>query len=454
MTAHPQWILFDFDGTLADSLPVLYGVYCDFLRARGATPTRDEFQRLNGPNLREIANILKTAHGFTESADALHAAYAADLLRVYPEWIPPRPGARLLTAELQRLGHPMAVVTSAPAELAARFLSVWFPENTFHAIVSGEQVTASKPDPAIYQHALRQLNIDANAALAVEDSVNGAASARAAGLRCVHLTSLGSIVDEVLHALDRDTNAVASAECLHAGPLRLTAAAGAPPALDAAANDLVESNWQAAQAACNGAMFNGLNFSLSGLTVGPSGCEVRGRFEEFKRYLAQRGNPTLDLGIRPLGVSGMILFDVDGAPATVIARRAAHLTHAPGLLELVPSGHLNDAFLRADGSVDALEQLREEFAEETGLPADRLLSAETYALVVDHRELVYDVCCVLHVQTSAEELLTAMAGRDEYLKPEVVKICDLKPWLNTHRNQLVAASQVFLDTFLGKYKVE
>lgn len=58
-------------------------------------------------------------------------------------------------------------------------------DQLFEVIASGDEVTAKKPDPAIYLLALRRLGLPPGDVIAVEDSAIGLASARAAGLECV-----------------------------------------------------------------------------------------------------------------------------------------------------------------------------------------------------------------------------------------------------------------------------
>ena len=55
----------------------------------------------------------------------------------------------------------------------------------FDAMATGDEVLRTKPDPAVYELALRRLDVDPDQAIAVEDSPNGVAAAKAAGLWCL-----------------------------------------------------------------------------------------------------------------------------------------------------------------------------------------------------------------------------------------------------------------------------
>jgi beta-phosphoglucomutase-like phosphatase (HAD superfamily) len=60
----------------------------------------------------------------------------------------------------------------------------------FETIAAGDEVAKKKPAPDVYHLALQRLDLGADACLAVEDSLNGLQSAKAAGLRCLMIPSL------------------------------------------------------------------------------------------------------------------------------------------------------------------------------------------------------------------------------------------------------------------------
>lgn len=54
----------------------------------------------------------------------------------------------------------------------------------FGLVTSSEDGLARKPDPALYNHALTKLGVEARNAVAIEDNLEGVAAARAAGITC------------------------------------------------------------------------------------------------------------------------------------------------------------------------------------------------------------------------------------------------------------------------------
>ena len=63
------------------------------------------------------------------------------------------------------------------------------PSGTFDAVVVGEDIILKKPAPDIFLEAARRLGLEPGACLVIEDAVSGVTAARAAGSRCMGITS-------------------------------------------------------------------------------------------------------------------------------------------------------------------------------------------------------------------------------------------------------------------------
>ena len=99
-----------------------------------------------------------------------------------------RPGARELLAEVADAGIAHALVTSSQREFAEAVLAST--GLRFPVVVTGDDVTAHKPDPQPYLLAARLLGVDPGRCVALEDSPNGVASATAAGCLVIAVPSL------------------------------------------------------------------------------------------------------------------------------------------------------------------------------------------------------------------------------------------------------------------------
>lgn len=101
---------------------------------------------------------------------------------------PARAGILALVAELRAAGILLAVATSGRRATAQTVLARLGLAADFSAVAGLEDVGWPKPDPAVYRVAVTRLGVDPGDAVAIEDSLRGVRSAKAAGLRVVALS--------------------------------------------------------------------------------------------------------------------------------------------------------------------------------------------------------------------------------------------------------------------------
>lgn len=102
--------------------------------------------------------------------------------------IPLRPGVEQLLDELRRNNIKIAIATTTTYENVSTLLQCTLGDNAiewFDAIGAGDTVLKKKPAPDIYQWVLSRLNLPAKACIAIEDSENGLRSATAAGIKTI-----------------------------------------------------------------------------------------------------------------------------------------------------------------------------------------------------------------------------------------------------------------------------
>jgi HAD superfamily hydrolase (TIGR01509 family) len=174
-------LLLDLDGTLADSLPVLYAVYCRFLMTFGHTGHEAEFQRLNGPPVPDIVADLHSTYDLPGRFDDLHALYQ-ELLRDAHADAPAAAGARAVLSRARSRGWVVAVVTSAAHAAVERWIQSHDLDEFIAVVVGGDDVSRWKPDPEAYRTALLRVGSAAAVSIAVEDSERGALAAIGAGI--------------------------------------------------------------------------------------------------------------------------------------------------------------------------------------------------------------------------------------------------------------------------------
>ena len=94
-------------------------------------------------------------------------------------------GVREYFADAARLGLRIGVASSASESYVCAHLERLALREGIATVICRDHVARGKPAPDLYLRALADLGVAASEALAFEDSPNGVAAAKAAGLRCV-----------------------------------------------------------------------------------------------------------------------------------------------------------------------------------------------------------------------------------------------------------------------------
>ena len=193
MTGGLGAVLFDMDGLLVDTEPLWFETESEVMARLGAPWTKeDQVALLGGSMERSVAYLLAKATRPGSAAPAAPAEVERWMLdgilrRAAAGRVTVQPGARELLAEVAADGLPYALVTSSQREFAAAVLAgTGF---RFPVVVCGEDVPATKPDPAPYLLAAKLLDVETARCTALEDSPNGVASATAAGCLVVAVPS-------------------------------------------------------------------------------------------------------------------------------------------------------------------------------------------------------------------------------------------------------------------------
>lgn len=182
-------LLFDLDGTLADTDPIHFRTWKDILQNYGLSIDRSFYeQRFSGRLNAAIVHDLLPELSAEEGQQLSWNKEAEFRKRAAGELAPMAGLSDLLTcATEQQLKQ--AVVTNAPAENADFMLEVLGLRNQFATVVLAEELERGKPDPLPYQVALERLGVSSAAAIAFEDSPSGVRSAVAAGILTVGIAS-------------------------------------------------------------------------------------------------------------------------------------------------------------------------------------------------------------------------------------------------------------------------
>jgi HAD superfamily hydrolase (TIGR01509 family) len=181
------------DGTIVDTEPYWMQAQEDLVESFGGTWTRETAMTLIGSGLDRSARILQE-FGVEMDAEAIIQLLSDRVMESITKRVPWRPGALDLLRELHERGIPMAMVTMSIGRMAEHVRG-YVPFDAFEAVISGDDVRESKPDPEPYLIAAAALDVNILDCVAIEDSVTGVTSAVASGAAVVGVEHLLPLED-------------------------------------------------------------------------------------------------------------------------------------------------------------------------------------------------------------------------------------------------------------------
>lgn len=209
----PQAIVFDFDGVIVNSEPVHLRASQEALALRGITLSKEDYyNRYVGYDDVGMFTQLAADRGLGWCSDDLQEMLVAKALRfeaLESSEMVLVAGARECVRRMADLA-PLAVASGARREEIERILRRLDLHEFFQAIVASGDTAFSKPAPDPYLAATAALRARPERCVAIEDTAAGLASAKAAGLRCIGITttfpaSKLQLADAIVSSLDEIT---------------------------------------------------------------------------------------------------------------------------------------------------------------------------------------------------------------------------------------------------------
>jgi HAD superfamily hydrolase (TIGR01509 family) len=183
MTPRFTTLIFDLDGTLADTLPLIYESFNDALSpVLGRQLAPEEIRALFGPP----DNYLIRGMVGPEHQDAAIERYVATYRRRHRDLVELFDGIAGLLADAHAKGVRLAVVTGKSRATALMTLEILGVLDWFDVIYAGDDVARQKPDPMALVMALSDLAHDDPASAAmIGDSAADVISGKAAGVATI-----------------------------------------------------------------------------------------------------------------------------------------------------------------------------------------------------------------------------------------------------------------------------
>ncbi len=194
-------VIFDMDGVLTDSEPLINAAAVAMFHERGVPVAPEDFIPFIGTGENRYIGGVAEKYGVELDLEAAKRRTYEIYLDLVPRRLRAFPGAVEQARACRATGRRVALASSADrVKIEANLRHIGLPPEGWDAVVSAEDAERKKPAPDLFLAAARKLGLPPAACVVVEDAVNGVAAAKAAGMRCVAVAH--SFPPECLAAAD------------------------------------------------------------------------------------------------------------------------------------------------------------------------------------------------------------------------------------------------------------
>ena len=203
---HLKAVIFDMDGVLVFSEPLLTEASMKIFADRGFSVRREEFKPFTGMGEARFMGGVAERHGIPFDPVADKELLYKVFLEMMPGQLEPLPGVPWFIRECKKNGLKVALASSADDVKVYPILRhIGIDPAEFDTIITGSMVARKKPAPDVFLAAVAGLQVPAATCLVVEDAVAGVEAALAAGCRALGLTT--AFPADVLHKAGADWTA-------------------------------------------------------------------------------------------------------------------------------------------------------------------------------------------------------------------------------------------------------
>jgi len=176
-------LIFDCDGTLADTMPLHWRAWSEIASRHGIHFPEDRFYSLGGVPSRDILQMLRDEQRLEIDAIAVAKEKELAYLDLMHQVGPIHEVVNIAREHHGRL--PMAVASGGTKPIIEKVLIHLGIREYFDAVVTSEDVVKQKPAPDIFLEAARRIGIDAKFCRAYEDTDLGMTAIRSAGMHAI-----------------------------------------------------------------------------------------------------------------------------------------------------------------------------------------------------------------------------------------------------------------------------
>ena len=177
--------VFDFDGTLFDSMGIWDTAGEDYLNSVGCTAKENLQAELKTMSLYQAACYVKKEYGLNKTPEEIMAGVNKVVEDFYFHFAMPKPGAVNILKLLQRHGINMCIATATDCYQVEAALRRCGMRNFFEEILTCTEIGHGKDEPHIFREAINILNTDRTNTLVFEDAYHAIKTAKTDGFTTV-----------------------------------------------------------------------------------------------------------------------------------------------------------------------------------------------------------------------------------------------------------------------------
>jgi beta-phosphoglucomutase-like phosphatase (HAD superfamily) len=188
LPAHIKGLVFDCDGTLADTMPMHWRAWQVIAKKYKLKFPIDRFYSLGGVPSRDILKMLAEEQGVT--LDHIQAAHEKEnaYLPLMAEVEPIHAVVEIAEENFGKI--PMAVASGGTLPIIEQVLTHLKIRHLFGAVVTSEMVKNQKPAPDIFVEAARRIGVEPKFCRGYEDTDLGMRAIRSAGMDAVDVREM------------------------------------------------------------------------------------------------------------------------------------------------------------------------------------------------------------------------------------------------------------------------
>ena len=190
-TSLPKAVIFDMDGVLVSSEPILREAAITYLKDKGLSQIQDDdFKPFIGSGEEKYIGGVAEKYGLEIDATLAKKTVYEQYFKLIKGRLKPLPGVIDFIDKCKNMGKKIALASSADLiKVKANLSEIGIPLNRFDVTCTGDDAKNKKPDPEIFLLATKRLGFSPQECLVIEDAATGVKAAKSAGCRCLAVTT-------------------------------------------------------------------------------------------------------------------------------------------------------------------------------------------------------------------------------------------------------------------------